>query len=101
MRLQAGGAWISTVVLAEVSWVLRAAYRFDRATIAEALRRLLISEGVWTESAAAVLRALDSFEAGPADFADYLILETARSVDALPLNTFDERLATASGAQSV
>lgn len=28
------GAWLSSVVLAEVAWVLRGAYKFDRAIIA-------------------------------------------------------------------
>ncbi len=32
-----GGAWITTVVLVEVAWVLRVAYKFDRATTAAAL----------------------------------------------------------------
>lgn len=96
-----GGAWIPTVVLVEVYWVLRTAYRFDRATIASALRRLIGSEGVSVEDEVIVLRALDSFETAPADFADYMILEAARRRDVLPLNTFDERLAGAPGAQRV
>ncbi len=33
------GAWLSSIVLAEVAWVLRGAYNFDRATIAATLRR--------------------------------------------------------------
>ncbi|HEX4341372.1 MAG TPA: hypothetical protein VH062_35935 [Polyangiaceae bacterium] len=40
-----------------------------------------------------VSRALDSFETGGADFADYLILELSRKANALPLLTFDEQLA--------
>lgn len=53
------GAWLSSVVLAEVSWVLSA------------------------------------------DFADYLILESARRDGALPLHTFDERLGRSDGAKLV
>jgi predicted nucleic-acid-binding protein len=34
--VSSGGAWIASVVLVEVSWVLRVAYKFDRATIAAA-----------------------------------------------------------------
>jgi predicted nucleic acid-binding protein len=56
---------------------------------------------VIAEDEAATLRALAAFETGPADFSDYLILDTARHADALPLWTFDERLARAAGAKMV
>ena len=95
------GVWLSTVVLVEVSWVLRVAYRFDRAATALALRRLIATEGVTVEDDGATSRALVAFEAGPADFADYIILEAARGADALPLRTFDERLARADGVVPV
>ena len=94
-----GGAWIATVVLVEVSWVLRSAYGFDRPTIVATLRRLLGSEGACTEDETIMLRALDGYEVGSADFADYVILEAARAGGALPLNTFDERLARAPDAR--
>ncbi|HEX7671540.1 MAG TPA: type II toxin-antitoxin system VapC family toxin [Polyangiaceae bacterium] len=97
----AEGVWLAAVVLVEVSWVLRVAYRFDRASTAAALRRLTQSEGVVVESETAILRALAAFEKGPADFADYVILEAARGGDALPLQTFDERLAKADGVERV
>jgi predicted nucleic-acid-binding protein len=97
----AGGVWISSVVLIETSWVLRVAYKFDRATIAAALRRLHASEGVRVGDEATVLRALSEFEVGSADFADYFILESARGANALPLHTFDERLALVDGAARI
>jgi predicted nucleic-acid-binding protein len=97
----AGGAWVATIVLVETAWVLRAAYKFDRATTAAALRRLLSVEGVRVEEEVAVLRGLDAFEAGPADFSDYLILEAASRAGALPLWTFDDKLAHAEGAAPV
>lgn len=46
-------------------------------------------------------RALTAFEAGPADFSDYLILETSREAGALPVFTFDERFARARGVELV
>lgn len=84
------GAWISTVVLVEVSWVLRVAYRFERAAIATALKRLLASEGVVIEDAPLISRALEAYETGTADFADYVILGSSRNANALPVLTFDE-----------
>jgi len=96
-----GGAWIASVVLVEVSWVLRVAYKFDRATIAAALRRLSATEGVRLEDSAITELALGAYEGGSADFADVFILESARRHGALPLRTFDERLSHADGAKLV
>lgn len=95
------GAYVPVVVLVELTWVLRVAYKFDRATIVGALRRLIGSEGVVIENDATVHAALDHFEQGSADFSDYVILETAHQRGALPVRTFDERLARASGAELV
>jgi len=101
-RATAGaGAWLSSVVLAEVAWVLRVAYKFDRATTAATLHRLIAIDGVRVEDEAATRLALAAFEAGSADFADYFILESARRNGALPLHTFDERLSRTDGAKLV
>lgn len=95
------GAWLSSVVLAEVAWVLRVAYKLDRATTTAALSRLIDVDGVHVEDDAATRAALAAFEAGPADFADYLILESARRRGAVPLHTFDERLSRADNTKLV
>ena len=97
----AGGVWIPSGVIVETAWVLRGAYTFDRTAIAAALRRLVSAEGVIAEDEAATLRALAAFEAGPADFSDYLILDTAHQAEALPLWSLDEQLARATGAKLV
>jgi predicted nucleic-acid-binding protein len=58
-RVTAGpGAWLSSVVLGEVAWVLRGAYEFDRATIAAALDRLIAIDGVHVEDGATMRVAL-------------------------------------------
>ncbi len=89
------------MVIVETAWVLRVAYSFDRPAIATALKRLVRAEGVIAEDEAATLRALAAFETGPADFSDYLVLDAARRAEALPLWTFDEQLARATGAKLV
>ncbi len=99
--VSAGGAWLASVVLVEVAWVLSKAYKFDRATTAGALRRLLHTSGVYVEDRATILSALTDFESGSADLADYFILCSARRADALPLFTFDEKLSRSTGAQLV
>jgi predicted nucleic-acid-binding protein len=75
-----GGVWIPSVVIVETAWVLRVAYSFDRPAISTALKRLVRAEGVIAEDEAATLRALAAFEAGPADFSDYLVLDAMEQV---------------------
>lgn len=99
--LRSGGVWISQVVVVEAVWVLRAAYKFDRASIVTVIRKLLNAEGVTVEQEAAVRNALSAFETGEADLADYLILETATRCEALPLWTFDRHPSLAEGAAQV
>jgi predicted nucleic-acid-binding protein len=101
-RATAGpGVWLASVVLVEVVWVLRVAYKFDRAASAASLRRLIQTDGVQVEDEPTTRSALAAFEAGAADFADYFILESARRDGALPLHTFDERLSRSDGVKLV
>jgi predicted nucleic-acid-binding protein len=48
---------------------------------------------VTVEHDAIVRRAILDFEAGPADFSDYVIREVSREASASPVLTFDERFA--------
>ncbi len=99
--LSEGGAFLSATVLIELAWVLRIAYKQDRAAITTALRRLVSTAGVTVEREAIVHRAIDAFEAGPADFSDYFILESSREANALPVITFDERFARSQDVELV
>lgn len=91
------GGFVSLVVLAEVGWVLAAAYGWDRATIHARVTRLVRTRGVEIEDLELVERALVDYAAGRADLADYLIVGKARSVGA-ELLTFDRKLAREAGA---
>ena len=86
------GVFVSIVVLAEVAWVLAAAYEWDRGTIHDRVTRLVRTRGVVVEDLEFVEEALDEYAAGKADFADYLIVGKARSVGT-GLLTFDKKLA--------
>jgi predicted nucleic-acid-binding protein len=88
-----GGIFLTTVVLVELAWVLRAAAKFDRPEIAAALESLCDAEGVTVEEVLRVRRAIARFKVGAADFSDCLILEAARDAGALPVSTFDDRFA--------
>lgn len=96
-----GGVFLSTVVLVEVVWVLRVAFKQDRTTIAAALHRLVGTAGVSVERDAIVRRAILNFETGPADFSDYIICESSREASALPVLTFDERFARGADVELV
>lgn len=99
--LGADGVRMTPLVLAETVWVLRSGYKFERSKVVEVLQWLLAIEGLTVESDSEVRAALAAFETGPADFADYLILESARTARGIPLWTFDENLALSTGAQMV
>lgn len=96
-----GGAFFSATVLVEVAWVLRVAYKQDRTAIAAALRRFIGTAGVTVEHNAIVRRAIDAFEAGPADFSDYFIRESSREANALPVLTFDTHFAQGADVELV
>jgi predicted nucleic-acid-binding protein len=93
-RVRADGesVLLGAVVLAEIAWVLAAAYGYQRPHIVTALRGLLATPPFVVAARPAVTRALASYEHGAADFADYLILELGREEGATKLLTFDKRL---------
>lgn len=87
------GVFVSLVVLAEVSWVLTAAYEWDRATIHAQVSRLVRTKGVVVEELELVQAALDEYASGKAGLADSLILGKARRGPGGVLVTFDKKLA--------
>ncbi len=94
-----GPAWVSLLVVLEVTWVLVSAYAFDRRGVAIAIESLLSLSAVEVEEPEVVAAALDAFRASSADFGDCLILVCARRADRLPLATFDIDLGRVDGAR--
>lgn len=83
---------LSPLVLAEVAWVLDSVYGYSKEQIALAIRAVVSTAPFLCPERAEVLRALDAYAGGTADFPDYLILTLARSAGATTLLTFDRRL---------
>jgi predicted nucleic-acid-binding protein len=79
--------YVPPIVVCEVAWVLRSIYRFKRQAIAAILHRMLRSSFVFG-SRKEVIQALQAFEDGRGDFADYLIARTGSTA----LATFDAKL---------
>jgi predicted nucleic-acid-binding protein len=94
------GIFVSLVVLAEIAWVLSAAYEWSRETICDRLSRLMRTRGVILEDLELVELALEKYRSGKADLADYLIVGKAQTVGA-ELLTFDKRLAREDGVKQL
>lgn len=92
IRADGDSVVISTVVLAELCWVLDRAYAYKRPQIVAALRGLLRTPPFFVPQRAEVLTAVDEYAKGTADFAYYLILSLTQAEGSTTLLTFDRRL---------
>lgn len=96
----ARGAWVSTLVLAETSWVLGTVYELGHDEIATVVEMMLSHEHLSLQDAEVVSAALEQYRAVPAlGFTDCLVLEIARKAGHLPVGTFDKRLSKLKGAE--
>jgi predicted nucleic-acid-binding protein len=64
---------LDAIVLCELVWVLRGAYKLHKATIADALEKVLASAQFSIDDRDAVAEALGVYRTGAGDFADYLV----------------------------
>jgi predicted nucleic-acid-binding protein len=80
---------IDTIVLCELVWVLRAAYRLDRATVAATLLKLIGAAQLSLDDRDLLREAADRYRVGPGDFADYAIALRNRAAGCEPTLTFD------------
>lgn len=83
---------VSQVVLCELVWVLRFSYKVGRADLVDTLRDLLHAQHLTFPDSDLLTRALDAFEYGQADFADYVIREHALGAGCQAVATFDRAL---------
>jgi predicted nucleic-acid-binding protein len=86
-----GGVFVSLLVLAELSWVLRG--RWDRERILNTIESLLQTRGVVVESPAVAWKALKASRKGAVGFADHLIAEISFASGASEILTFDKAFA--------
>jgi predicted nucleic-acid-binding protein len=94
------GAWVSTLVLTEATWVLSAVYDLSHGEIATVIDMLLHHRDLTIQESDSVAAALEQYRNRPAlGFSDCLILETARKAGHLPLGTFDRNLSKLDGAE--
>ena len=98
----ADGVWISHLVLAEMTWVLRRSYGLGHDEVAEVVAGLLHHEQITIQAPHVVIEALRLYRLRPSlGFGDCLILEIARDAGRIPLRTFDRDLANVHGAKRI
>ena len=83
---------ITRVVLCELVWVLSRRYRLPKKKIVQVLDWLRRSSQSVLEGRDGIKAAVDSFESGSGDFADYLIAEAASEQGCVAIATFDRVL---------
>jgi len=94
------GAWVSTLVLIEATWVLTEAYEPTHAHISTAIDMLLPHRDLTIQESDSITAALEHYRSQPGlGFSDCLILEAARKAGHLPLGTFDRDLSKLVGAE--
>lgn len=86
--------YLSHVVLVELVWVLQSCYAASREVIADALERVLRTQGLVVQEAEQIWQALRAFRQG-GDFADCLIERAAMAAGCSTVYTFDKAAAKA------
>lgn len=89
--------FISHVVLCELVWVLRSAYRLSREELITTLDQILRVNQFDFENKAAAWTAFRQFQKGNADFSDYLIGNIHQQAGCTETATFDGKLRDAEG----
>ena len=90
--------FISTIVLCEALWTLRGKpYKFDRASLADMVKRLLKNTLFEVQDRDLVHKALRDYQNGRADFADYLVGWENREAGCRDTLTFDRPISKHEG----
>jgi predicted nucleic-acid-binding protein len=85
--------FLCLVVLCELVWVLRKAYRYDKSVVTKILYKLLTTAEIEIENTLVAWRAYQDYQDGHADFSDYLIAHICHQRDTDSVITFDKKAA--------
>lgn len=92
--------FVPVTVMLETEWVLRARYRFEKASVTAALDALLSVAELEFQTEPALEQAVWHYKrTGAPDFADCLHLALVSQAGQGPLLTFDARVSRLDGAQ--
>ena len=84
-------AFISCIVLCEINWVLKTAYKISKPECVEALNNIISVAVFDVENLEACMMALKQYGIGAADFSDYLIQNIAAQAGYDTVLTFDKK----------
>ena len=84
--------FVADVVVCETVWVLSVSYDVPRTDIAGVLRKLFRARHLTFRAVDQLIRALEAYEVGKGDYADYLIREQACAAECDTVATFDRVL---------
>lgn len=87
-------AFIARIVLVELVWVLRKAYKYDRAAVGDVVERILATNELRVEDRDAAVAALAAYRTSAADYADCLLGLLNRDLGCAATVTFDADAAT-------
>ena len=93
----AAPGFVSLVSVVELAWVLSSCYGLTRDQVAQTLELMLRTKEIIVDGADLVLKALRTFKASTAEFADCLIERTAASAGCTKTMTFDISAAKTAG----
>jgi predicted nucleic-acid-binding protein len=89
--------FISLVVLAELSWVLKSLYGIEKSEVELVLENFLRNDALVVERSEIVWQALRKFKSTNAGFTDCLIERSCHAAGCNYTVTFDQKAATALG----
>ena len=89
--------FVSRIVIAELAWVLRDIYEYDRHQIANAVRALLDTSALEVDAEREVEAAVKDFQTSPAGFTDCLIARLDETAGCRHTITFDRKAAKLPG----
>ena len=84
--------FVSAIVLCELTWVLRGAYKVSKGDLLRTLDQVLATTQFVVGDKDVVRRAVAAYRTGRADFADYVIGTLHREAGCDRTVTFDRRL---------
>jgi len=89
--------FLSQIALAELVWVLHAAYKVRKPRLVRIIGRLLLAPEIVVENSESALQALHRFAESTAGFADCLIERSGHQAGCSDTLTFDRNAARSAG----
>ena len=92
--------FISCIVLCEINWVLKTAYKVPKKQCIEVLNNIVSIANFEIENLDCCLAALRHYKSGQADFSDYLIQSISQLKGCNSVITFDKKALKGEGFKS-